>query len=125
MKIEIANGEIVDRVTILEIKRQKVKAADKLLNIEAEYNVLLPAMHEIGITSSSKVYLELLETNNALWEIEDKLRVKESQKAFDEEFIQLARSVYYQNDIRAALKKQINLETGSLIVEEKDYVKYQ
>ncbi|MDY0151620.1 MAG: DUF6165 family protein [Candidatus Cloacimonas sp.] len=125
MKIEIANGEIVDRVTILEIKLQKVKAADKLVNITAEYDVLLPAMHEIGITAKSTVYQELLKTNNALWEIEDKLRVKEAAKAFDNEFIQLARSVYYQNDIRAALKKQINIATGSKIVEEKDYVKYQ
>ncbi|MFA7111191.1 MAG: DUF6165 family protein [Bacilli bacterium] len=68
---------------------------------------------------------ELLKTNLNLWEIEDKLRVKEAAKCFDDEFIQLARSVYYQNDIRAALKKKINLQTGSKIVEEKDYVQYQ
>jgi nitrous oxide reductase len=125
MKIEIANGEIVDRVTILEIKRMKVKDTAKLANIETEYQILLPAMHEIGITNSSPVYQELLKTNSALWDIEDNLRIKEAAKAFDDEFIQLARSVYYQNDTRAALKKQINLETGSRIVEEKDYVKYQ
>jgi hypothetical protein len=125
MKIEIANGEIVDRVTILAIKRRKVKAPEKLVNIENEYQILLPAMHAIGITEASLVYQELLKTNTALWEIEDNLRIKEAAKAFDAEFIELARSVYYQNDIRAELKKQINLETGSLIVEEKDYVKYK
>lgn len=125
MKIEIADGEIVDRVTILAIKREKVKAADKLKNIETEYQELLPAMLEIGIDQDHSLYLELLKTNQNLWEIEDKLRIKEAAKCFDDEFVQLARSVYYQNDIRAALKKQINLQTGSKIVEEKEYVKYQ
>ncbi|MCB5264115.1 MAG: DUF6165 family protein [Candidatus Cloacimonetes bacterium] len=125
MKIEIANGEIVDRVTILAIKLDKVKAPEKLQNIRNEYQELLPAMYDIGIYEKDEVYSELLKTNLNLWEIEDKLRVKEAAKCFDDEFIQLARSVYYQNDIRAALKKKINLQTGSKIVEEKDYVQYQ
>lgn len=125
MKIEIANGEIVDRVSILDIKLKKVKAADKLKNIELEYQLLLPMMNALGISLDSPVYLELLETNTALWEIEDNLRIKEAAKEFDAEFIELARSVYFQNDIRAEIKRRINMETGSLIIEEKDYVKYK
>lgn len=125
MKIEIANGEIVDRVSILDIKLKKVKAADKLKNIELEYQLLLPMMNTLGISLDSPVYLELLETNTALWEIEDNLRIKEAAKEFDAEFIELARSVYFQNDIRAEIKRRINMETGSLIIEEKDYVKYK
>ncbi len=125
MKIEIANGEIVDRVSILDIKLKKVKAADKLKNIELEYQLLLPMMNALGISLDSPVYLELLETNTALWDIEDNLRIKEAAKEFDAEFIELARSVYFQNDIRAEIKRRINMETGSLIIEEKDYVKYK
>jgi hypothetical protein len=125
MKIEIANGEIVDRVSILDIKLRKVKNADKLKNIELEYKLLLPMMNALGITTESEVYCELLNTNTALWEIEDNLRIKEAAKEFDSEFIELARSVYFQNDIRADIKRRINMETGSLIIEEKDYVKYK
>jgi len=125
MKIEVANGEIVDKITILKIKEQKIRNPEKLKNIQKELSELLPAMQILGINESDETYQELLKTNMALWEIEDKLRIKELKQEFDSDFIQLARNVYFQNDIRSELKRKINIMTKSTIIEEKDYIQYK
>jgi hypothetical protein len=97
----------------------------KLTNISREYHLLKGAIEDIGITSESSEYLRLKEVNLKLWHIEDKIRIKEAKNEFDSGFIELARSVYYKNDIRAAIKKEINLKYHSQLIEEKEYVKYR
>jgi hypothetical protein len=124
MKIEVANGEIVDKVTILYIKLNRIKSPEKLINIQIEYDLLMKAMNALGIDHKNQHYQDLLAVNMHLWDIEDKLRIKESNHSFDQEFIDLARSVYFENDKRSEIKKTINLETGSTVIEEKEYVKY-
>jgi len=124
MKIDVSIGELVDKVTILSIKLRKVKDAQKVKNIEHEYNLLIESIASIGITPESDEFRRLLEINQRLWDIEDGIRLKERDKQFDDEFVQLARSVYVENDKRAEEKKKINLRTGSDIVEEKDYADY-
>ncbi len=125
MKIEISMGELVDKVSILTIKLEKIKNPDKLKNIKKEYNLLYESMHKIGITKESEDFINLVNVNLKLWDIEDKIRIKEANKEFDDEFIQLARSVYFENDKRAEIKKQINLTFGSELIEEKEYVQYK
>jgi hypothetical protein len=124
VKVEISIGELVDRVTILSIKCERMHDEEKLVNVRYEYRLLRDAMHAVGITERSAEFIELRRTNERLWEIEDKIREKEHTKEFDEEFIQLARSVYFENDTRAAVKRKINLEKGSRIIEEKLYTDY-
>jgi hypothetical protein len=125
VKTEISNGELVDKVTILHIKREKVDDAAKLANIEKEYELLRAAMNSINITVASPEFVRLLEVNLRLWDIEDRIRRKEARQEFDDEFVQLARSVYFENDQRADIKKEINLKSGSDLMEEKQYVDYQ
>lgn len=124
MKIDISTGELVDKVTILAIKLEKISDPSKVKNIRKEYELLLQPMTDCGIGTDSEEFLALKGVNLKLWEIEDRIRVKEAQKAFDSEFIELARSVYFTNDRRAEIKKRINLATGSELVEEKEYVDY-
>ena len=125
MKIEISNGELVDKVCILEIKLKNIKDPKKLINIRKEYEILLIAENEIlGQYKFRAKYEDLLNTNKQLWIIEDKLRIKEKKQEFDQEFIDLARSVYFTNDKRSDIKKQINIITDSGLVEEKSYQKY-
>jgi len=124
MKIEVSNGELIDKVSILSIKLENIKDESKLVNIRKEYNLLLKEMQAIKINTDSKEYRELQSVNRELWEIEDKIRVKEANQEFDNEFIQLARSVYFKNDNRFEIKKRINAMTNSLLTEEKEYVKY-
>lgn len=125
MKIEISIGEIVDKLTILEIKKTKISSTDKLLNINKEYNYLLDIVeNELNFSRSSDQYTELFNVNKKLWDIEDKIRNKERLKSFDEEFIELSRSVYFTNDERSKIKKKINDITGSNFSEEKSYEKY-
>ncbi|MEJ2055707.1 MAG: DUF6165 family protein [Calditrichaceae bacterium] len=112
MKIEVSIGEVVDKVSILSIKLEKIKNPEKLKNIEKEFNLLYEALKTTGITRESKPFIELVNVNRTLWEIEDKIRIKEAKKEFDEDFIKLARSVYFENDKRADIKKQINVEYG-------------
>jgi hypothetical protein len=124
MKIEVSIGEIVDKLSILQIKTQFIKDEVKLENIKKEFHYL----YEIVFTelkTNHDDYLRLFEINKTLWVIEDKLRDKERDKQFDSEFIELARSVYITNDVRAEIKKDINLKYGSLFVEEKSYSSYQ
>ena len=124
MKIEVSNGEIVDKITILKIKSEEITDPEKLKNVITELNALLPLLDEIGIPESHHLFNELLQINRKLWKIEDDLRLLEKEKRFDDRFIQLARSVYYTNDERFNVKKKINLETQSQFVEEKSYEKY-
>lgn len=125
MKIDVSIGELVDKVTILAIKLSKIKDGGKLKNIKMEYELLKVSMESIGITEDSEEFLHLKAVNLNLWEIEDKIRIKEKNKEFDDEFIQLARSVYLENDKRFDLKKEINLKYGSELIEEKEYVDYK
>jgi hypothetical protein len=125
MNIEVSHGEIVDKLTILQIKNQNITDPIKLDNIVKEYNYLLSVVeNDLGISTESPEYLELLSINNELWVIEDDIRDKERVKEFDEDFVKLARSVYYTNDIRAKIKKEINLKYSSGFVEEKSYQSY-
>ena len=125
MNIEVSHGEIVDKLTILQIKKENITDPSKLDNIIKEYNYLLSVVEiDLGISTSSPEYLELLSINNELWVIEDDIRDKERVKEFDEEFIKLARAVYYTNDVRAKIKKDINLKYSSGFVEEKSYQQY-
>ncbi|MDJ0781168.1 MAG: DUF6165 family protein [Desulfosarcinaceae bacterium] len=124
MKIEVANGEIVDKFTILSIKRQQITDRSKLKNIRKEYDLLAEALVALGIPTDDPDLVALQAVNQALWEIEDLIRRKEADQCFDDEFIELARRVYKSNDRRAALKRRINEKTGSLLLEEKAYAAY-
>jgi hypothetical protein len=121
-RIPISWGELLDKITILEIKRQRIASAAAQVNICAELSLLeevaasLMSQKEVGRLQS-----ELKTVNEALWEIEEKIRGKEHAQMFDAEFVALARSVYRRNDERAALKKKINDISGSHLVEEKSY----
>jgi|SRR5690554_4115768 len=122
----ISVGELLDKVTILEIKSSKIKAADKLKNINHELNLLNAICEQAGFLNDEvKAQKEALkQVNLKLWKIEDDIRIMEKNRQFDDGFIQLARSVYFQNDDRANIKKQINLMTGSELIEEKSYQDY-
>lgn len=125
MKIEVSHAEIVDKLTILQIKKENISDSEKLVNINNEYDYLISVVeNDLGISTISSEYLELLSINKELWVIEDDIRDKERKKEFDDEFIKLAREVYYTNDLRAKVKKEINLKFSSGFVEEKSYQSY-
>jgi len=124
MKIEVSIGEIVDKITILSIKLKKIKNEEKLKNIRKEFEILKLSLKELSISTNLTEFTRLKEVNLKLWDIEDKIRIKEAKQEFDDEFIQLARSVYFENDKRSEIKKDINLKFGSDLIEEKEYVKY-
>ena len=124
MKIEVSNGEIVDKLTIIEIKSERIKDARKLENLHKEFEVLNNAVAGI-IEKKHPLYLELLDINNQLWDIEDHIRDLERVKDFSDDFIQTARSVYYTNDRRSDVKRRINELTGSNLTEEKSYEEYK
>jgi len=123
MKIEVSNGEIADKLTIIEIKLKHIKDEAKLKNLRNEYDVLDKAVSEI-IKKDHKYYVALLNINQELWDIEDKIRDLERDKDFGEDFVKTARAVYFTNDKRSEIKRQINELTGSNLVEEKSYQKY-
>jgi hypothetical protein len=125
VKIDISTGELVDKVTILSIKQEKISNPEKLANVRKEYAILITPMNDAGLFVDSDEFLRLKDINLKLWDIEDRIRVKEVESAFDDEFISLARSVYFINDDRAAVKKEINLKYNSDLVEEKEYVDYK
>jgi hypothetical protein len=123
MNIEVSIGEIVDKLTILRIKKNNITDEGKLFNVITEYDYLYDVVfNQLKIESDD--FYNLLLVNERLWDIEDLIRDKERDKVFDTEFIELARSVYVTNDKRAELKKDINLKYGSLFVEEKSYKEY-
>ncbi|MDF1858098.1 MAG: DUF6165 family protein [Candidatus Pelagibacter bacterium] len=128
MKIEVSTGEIFDKLSILEIKKRKIKDLDKLKNIQIEYDLLkLASLTFIQLYGSglSFLYIGLQKVNFKLWEIEDSLRdLERENKYYSREFSELARSVYYYNDKRSEIKNEINILTNSKIVEEKSYKKY-
>jgi len=124
MKIEVSIGEIVDKLSILQIKTTFIKDEEKLKNVKTEYDYLYDIVfNEMKIEQSD--FLDMVSINQKLWKIEDDIRDKERDKTFDDEFIQLARSVYFTNDERAEVKKKINLKYGSMFVEEKSYSDYK
>lgn len=125
--IEVGPGELIDKITILRIKSERMEDAAKLRNVRHELDVLTRARADNLPDSPDLRRLEaaLKAVNEALWEIEDDIRRCEAEGDFGARFIELARSVYKQNDKRAALKKDINLLTGSAIVEEKSYADFE
>ncbi len=124
MKIEVSNGEIADKLSIVEIKITRIKDTVKLANLNKEYEILNDAVASI-LDKNHPLYLDLLRINNQLWDIEDHIRDLERSKDFGDDFIQTARSVYFINDQRSDVKRAINELTGSNLTEEKSYEKYQ
>ena len=126
LQVPVSVGEVLDKITILQIKLAHISDAAKRANIHNELDALLPLVAGDAFTTDQMQALmaELKSVNEALWDIEDDIREKEAAKSFDAEFIRLARTVYKTNDKRAEIKKQINLATGSALVEEKSYESY-
>jgi hypothetical protein len=124
MKIEVSVGEIVDKLSILSIKKQNIIEESKLNNVIKEYEYLKNIVFN-NLKIEQQDFDEMIQVNSKLWKIEDSLREKEKEKIFDEKFIELARSVYYTNDERASIKKRINTKYGSDFFEEKSYSQYQ
>lgn len=124
--IEVGPGELIDKITILEIKSERMSDVEKLRNVRHELGILnaARAAHIPATAELARLEAQLKAVNEALWIIEDDIRQCEADRDFGEEFVALARSVYKQNDKRAALKKEINLLTGSAIVEEKSYTEF-
>ena len=126
VSIPVSTGELIDKLSILQVKKGKVKNIDKLKFIEKEYDLLFNMsteyLNDIDILST---YKELIDVNLKLWEVEDELRVIENTKVFDDKFVELARAVYYTNDERFRLKDKINNLTNSEIKEQKDYKEYK
>ena len=127
ISVPVSHGELIDKITILEIKVAHIRDAAKLANVRTELDLLNSTWNrdeaskiDIGIERG-----QLKAVNEALWDIEDRIRLKEKAQAFDAEFIELARSVYFRNDERAAIKRQINQKLGSQLVEEKSYENYR
>ena len=126
LQVPVSVGEVLDKITILQIKLAHISDATKQANIQNELDALLPLVAGDAFTTDQiqGLMAELKSVNEALWDIEDDIREKEAAKSFDDEFIRLARAVYVTNDKRAKIKKQINLATGSALVEEKSYESY-
>jgi hypothetical protein len=126
VSVPIAYGELIDKITILEIKSARIRDAAKLANVRVELDLLNETWHADPASGIDIVAErgELRSVNQALWEIEDRIRLKEKARAFDDEFIELARSVYIRNDERARIKRAINEKLGSTLVEEKSYEDY-
>jgi hypothetical protein len=122
----ISVGELLDKLSILSIKKNRLTNPDKLFQVEKEFSFLYELSTQfLTVKDYFNLYDDLVLINSKLWEIEDKLRVREKNKKFDEEFIELARSVYYTNDERFELKNKINLLSNSEIQEQKSYEDYK
>jgi hypothetical protein len=127
ISVPVSPGELLDKITILRIKSSRMSDAKKLANVRIELKVLEETW---GASPYAKSDIAadvnaLLQVNERLWVIEDDIRDKERDQAFDNDFIRLARAVYFENDERAAIKRRINLKLGSTIVEEKSYAEYR
>lgn len=124
--IEIAPGELLDKISILEIKSARIGDPAKRANILRDLDLLAAARDRAipGDAETARLYAELKAVNICLWEIEDAIREEERKKTFGTHFVELARSVYRENDRRAALKREINLRLGPGLVEEKSYAAY-
>lgn len=125
MKIEVSLGEILDKLSILAIKEERISNPSKLENVKLEKSVLEKTLaDEYAGPKMDDLYIELKRVNERLWDIEDDIRKKEKAKEFDDTFIQLARSVYFTNDERSKIKRKINIAIDSDLIEEKDYEEY-
>lgn len=127
-RVPVSYGELIDKITILEIKSERISDSQKLRNVRFELDLLSaiwePLDRRAGTAESRQAVDGLREVNRTLWDIEDDIRGKESEKTFDDGFVRLARAVYQTNDRRAELKKIVNVEMGSTLVEEKSYENY-
>ncbi|MDA8904383.1 DUF6165 family protein [Flavobacteriaceae bacterium] len=127
MKVEVSNGELMDKLSILELKLKNIADSKKLKNVNMEYNELNPLVQQLFKTHNLAIkvlFQKLAEINAKLWIIEDEIRQCERDKSFGEKFIKLARDVYFTNDVRSDLKKEINILTNSGVIEEKSYEDY-
>ena len=127
IQVPVSYGELIDKITILEIKARQISDPAKLANVRNELDLLNATWtnDSASQTDISDARARLLAVNEALWDIEDRIRLKERAQAFDGEFIELARAVYFRNDERAAVKREINVKLGSQLVEEKSYQDYR
>ena len=128
MKVEVSNGELLDKLTILELKLSNISDVQKLINIQKEHDELNPLagqLFDLYGEELKNLYKQLAEINSELWTIEDDIRECERNKDFGSDFVSLARAVYFTNDKRSEIKKSINLLTGSGFVEEKSYEDYE
>ena len=119
--VQVSWGELIDKMTILEIKEKRLILSEAVANVRRELTAVRMVVQNIQSEQLALLANELKAINEDLWEIEDKIRTKEAAKSFDQEFIELARSVYRRNDERAAIKREINKLLNSEIVEEKSY----
>ncbi len=127
IKTPISVGELLDKITILEIKSEKINDASKLKNVNHELGLLNEIWQQGDFEGQAMNELrrQLKQVNQTLWVIEDDIRIMEKNQSFDDAFVQLARRVYFENDTRAQVKKDINLLTGSELIEEKSYQDYK
>ncbi len=125
-RVPVSVGELLDKITILEIKSERIKDAGKLENIKRELKLLRDVWGKSkpGDTDLAPQIVQLKGVNETLWDIENRIRAKEGREDFDQGFIELARAVYFSNDKRANIKREINLAVGSDLVEEKSYEAY-
>ena len=125
--VPVSLGELIDKITILEIKSERISDPAKLVNVHLELKQLnqLSVLDEELLSNIADLRDNLKAVNSDLWEIEDRIRIKESLAEFDQEFIELARSVYIRNDDRAAFKRTISVQQGYDLVEEKSYADYR
>ena len=124
VNIKVSLGELADKISILLIKREKFKNRDKLDNVQKELDLLCPVLETTALPMQSELFARLKTVNEALWKIEDDIRLKEAKQAFDADFIRLARSVYFKNDERSRIKREINEQFESDLIEEKEYSSY-
>ncbi len=126
IRVPVSFGELIDKITILEIKCERIGDPGKLANVQRELDALNDTWSRSPASSGdiAENRIALKAVNERLWDIEDHIRLKEAAQAFDAEFIRLARSVYFENDERARLKREINTALGSTLVEEKSYQDY-
>ena len=127
MKVEVSNGELMDKLSILELKLKNITDPKKLRNVNTEFNELNPLVKQLYKKHNPTInvlYQKLAEINGKLWIIEDEIRQRERDKDFGPQFVKLARDVYFTNDVRSNLKKEINVLTNSGVIEEKSYKDY-
>ena len=126
IKVPVSPGEVLDKITILEIKSERMEDPEKVANVRVELKLLQETWAQ-NISDDDVIrdlHAQLKSINEELWEIEDDIRDKERVKEFDDRFIELARAVYFTNDRRSDVKKKLNLHLGSQIIEEKSYQDY-
>jgi len=127
ISVPVSYGELIDKITILEIKSARMSDAAKLQNVRTELTLLQQTWQASAYSAVDirEEWQGLREVNGQLWDIEDEIRDKERDHAFDQQFIELARAVYVTNDERASIKRRINVKLGSALVEEKSYRDYK